>query len=422
MGGPALQTSVVAAIGAGTFLTALHVSAVVTILPNLGSEWVMTAYLLALSGFLLTCGRLGDVVGHRRIYLSGLAIFLTASGLCAIAPSLPMLIGFRALQGIGTAMVSATSPVILVRTLPLAKRGRALGCLGMMTYLGLTVGPSLGGYVAAHWTWRAIFLLNLPIGVAAMVLAWVVVPSLPQRDGPKPAFDALGTLCWLGGLVPLLVALNKGRAWGWGSSQILALLIFAVISFAVFPLVERRTQHPLVDVSLFRRRGFWYTSLSEMLYYLCLYAIGFLVPLLLIQNRRMSLADTGFVLSTQSLARTVAAPFGGFLSDRMGTRLPATLGSTILGLGLGGLSSIAGHASVNVVASILAMVGIGTGIFVPANSTALFASAPDHQRGAAAGTLATARNMAWLWVWPLPAQPQSREPKLDSWRSRWSLY
>ena len=180
-GPPAGKWWVLLAIGIGTFMTALDGSVVNTILPLVGKthnssiagvEWVVTIYLLVLSGLLLSFGRLGDLRGHRQVYLGGFGIFIASSALCGLAGSLGWLIALRAVQALGAAMLAANSPAILTGAFPARQRGRALGLQATMTYLGLTAGPSLGGWLAENFGWPWVFYINVPIGLLAFWLSW----------------------------------------------------------------------------------------------------------------------------------------------------------------------------------------------------------------------------------------------------------
>src|SRR5574337_1014168 len=355
-------------------------------------EWVVTVYLLVVSGLLLTFGRLGDLRGHKQIYVSGFAIFVFGSALCGLAPTVTALIVFRALQALGAAMLFANSPAILTKNFPSAQRGQALGLQATMTYLGLTVGPSVGGWLAEQFGWRAVFYINVPVGLAALLLSQHFIPrDLPVEHGER--FDLIGALTFLAGFIALLLGLNQGHAWGWVSPAILALLIAAGLLLGVFLIVERRAPAPMLDLSLFRNRLFSAATASAVLNYICVYSILFLMPFYLIQGRGLSPAQAGLLLTAQPLVMAVAAPLSGTLSDRLGSRLLSTLGMAILAVGLFQLSRLGLHSPLADVTVALAIVGLGTGIFISPNSSALMGSAPHHRQGIAAGILATARNV-----------------------------
>ncbi len=395
---------VLLAIGVGTFMSALDGSVVNTILPVINDafhshvatvEWVVTIYLLVVSGLLLSFGRLGDLRGHKSVYVSGFVIFVLGSALSGLAWSAEVLIAFRAGQALGAAMLLANSPAILTGNFPAAQRGQALGLQATMTYLGLTVGPSLGGWLTSLYSWRAVFYINVPVGLLALLLSLRFIPRDAVAEHTE-RFDLAGAITFMAGLVALLMALNQGYEWGWTSPVILALLAVAVVILGVFLMIERRVASPMLDLSLFQRRLFSAATGSAVFNYVCLYTVLFLLPFYLIQGRGLDPAQAGLLLTAQPLIMAVAAPISGTLSDRMGSRLLSTLGMAILALGLFLLSRIGLQSPLAQVAASLAVVGLGTGVFIAPNTSALMGSAPRHRQGIASGILATARNVGMV--------------------------
>ena len=387
------------AVGIGTFMSALDSSVVNIILPivsqEFGSdvatiEWVVTIYLLALSGLLLSFGRLGDLRGHKSIYAFGFVIFVLGSTLCSLSRNEVGLIGFRAFQAIGAAMLFSNSPAILTKNFPAEQRGQALGLQATMTYLGLTVGPSLGGWLTTQLGWRSVFYINIPVGLAGLLLTLRVVPQ-DRAEEHAERFDVAGAVFFLLGLVMFLLALNQGNAWGWASPPILGSGAIAALALGAFVVVEQRVRDPMLDLRLFRRRLFSASVASAVLNYVCLYSVLFLMPFYLIQGRGFDPARAGLLLTAQPLVMAIAAPLSGVLSDRIGARLPGTIGMMILALGLFLLSRLSAASSLIDIVFALGLVGLGIGIFISPNSSALMGSAPQHRQGIAAGVLATAR-------------------------------
>lgn len=401
---------VLLAIGLGTFMTALDTSVVNTILPVISAEfgsaasaggqvaqveWVVTIYLLILSGLLLLFGRLGDLRGHKAIYLLGFVIFVGASALCGLAGGPTWLILFRGVQALGAAMLAANSPAILTKNFPTSQRGRALGLQATMTYLGLTFGPSFGGWLAEQLGWRAVFYINLPVGALAIWLSLRAIPTDSVRK-PEERFDLTGAALFMLGLSTLLLGLNQGHALGWGSPPILGLLIGAVVCLGAFLLVERRIPQPMLDLRLFQDRSFALPAISAVLNYISVYSVIFLMPFYLLQGRGMSAGQAGLLLTAQPLVMAVVAPLSGALSDRIGTRLPGMIGMGILAVGLFSLSRLGPQTPWPLVALSLGVVGLGTGAFISPNNSALMGAAPRNRQGIAAGILATARNLGMV--------------------------
>jgi len=391
---------VLAAVGTGTFMSALDGSVVNSLLPLLRAalrtdvatvEWVVTVYLLVVSGLLLGFGRLGDLRGHKTVYLTGLVGFVSSSALCGLSPSVGWLIAARAVQAVSAAMLFANSPAILTGTFPAKQRGQALGLQAVMTYLGLTAGPSLGGLLAQHVGWRSVFYVNVPVGATAVFLsARFIERDAPQRG--RPPFDTAGAALFFFGLLALLVALNQGHAWGWTSPWVFLLAIVSGALLFAFVRRERRIAYPMLDLTLFSRRAFSSATVSAILNYVCVYGIVFLVPFYLIQGRGLRTGEAGALLTAQPLAMMISAPISGTLSDRVGVRIPATAGMAVLACGLFLLSRVGESTPFLQVEMALVVCGLGTGTFIAPNTSGLMGAAPKDKQGIAAGVLATARN------------------------------
>ncbi|HEX8170935.1 MAG TPA: MFS transporter [Thermoanaerobaculia bacterium] len=394
---------VLTAIGVGTFMSALDGSVVNTILPVLrydlhtsvaGIEWVATIYLLVVSALLLGVGRAGDLRGHKRLYLAGFVLFVAASVVCGLAVSATMLIATRAVQAVGAAMLFANAPAILTKTFPPQQRGRALGAQATFTYLGLTAGPSLGGWLAHALGWRWAFYINVPVGVVGILLGLRFIAD-DRPDKAAEPFDLRGAALFTAGLVALLIALNQGHAWGWSSPLDLGLFAAAAVLLAAFIAVERRHAHPMLDLTLFRNRTFGGTTVAALCNYMCVYSVVFVLPFLLIQGRGLDTQRAGLVLTAQPIVMALVAPMSGALSDRIGSRLLAAAGMLILAGGLV-LLALSTSASLAVIAGGLAVVGLGVGLFTSPNNSALMGAAPRERQGIAAGVLATARNVGMV--------------------------
>jgi EmrB/QacA subfamily drug resistance transporter len=392
------------AIGVGTFMSALDGSVVNTTLPVITDdfqtdvatiEWVVTTYLLVVSGLLLSVGRLGDLRGNKSTYISGFVVFVVGSALCGSAPSPLFLIAARALQAIGAAMLFANSPAILTKNFPASQRGQALGLQGAMTYLGLTTGPFLGGWLADTLGWHSVFYINVPIGLIAIWLSLTVIPN-DNPTGQAERFDLAGAITFMVGLVTLLYALNQGHSLGWTSPLILGLFIASLLTLGLFIWIEMRTRAPMLDLSLFQRRVFSLSTISPILNYICVYSVLFLTPFYLIQGRGLSASQTGLIMTAQPIIMALTAPLSGKLSDRVGSRLPTTLGMLIMAAGLFLLSRLTLDAPLWLVVLGLAIGGFGTGLFVAPNNSALMGAAPRNRQGIAAGVLALARNVGMV--------------------------
>ncbi|MCU1246111.1 MAG: drug resistance transporter, EmrB/QacA subfamily [Acidobacteria bacterium] len=392
------------ALGVGTFMSALDGSVVNTILPILGRElhasvagieWVTTIYLLVVSALLLGVGRAGDLYGHKVVYLAGFALFIAGSALCGAAGSVHLLVAMRGLQAVGASMLYANAPAILTKSFPAEQRGKVLGAQATFTYLGLTAGPSLGGWLAHAFGWRAVFYINVPIGALAVLMAWRVV----ERDRPErrsERFDYSGAALFTGGLVTLLIALNQGHDRGWGSPEIVGLFAAALVLLSAFVTVERRKASPMLDLSLFQSRIFSASTVAALCNYVCVYAVLFVLPFLLIQGRGLNTQQAGLLLTAQPIVMAIVAPLAGSLSDRIGSRILAVAGMAVLTVGLLLLARFAPAAPLGMLALAMAVIGFGIGLFTSPNNSALMGAAPRHRQGIAAGVLACARNVGMV--------------------------
>jgi len=395
---------VLIAIGIGTFMSALDGSVVNTILPLITSyfktdvatiQWVVTTYLLVVSGLLLGVGRLGDLRGNKTTYIWGFAIFVISSAFCGLSTAPIYLILSRGLQAFGAAMLYANSPAILTKTFPPNERGRALGLQGSMTYLGLTSGPFIGGWLADALGWHSVFFINIPVGLLAI---WISLKVIPQDEpsGKVEPFDFKGALTFTIGLVALLFTLNQGHNFGWTSPLILELLLAAFLTLGLFAWIEMRVPSPMLDLSLFKGRVFSISTISPILNYICVYSVLFLAPFYLIDGRGFSAAHAGLLLTAQPIVMAFTAPFSGRLSDRIGARIPTTLGMLIMSGGLFLVSRLTLNSPAYLIVLGLAITGLGTGLFVPPNNSALMGDAPRNRQGIAAGVLALARNVGMV--------------------------
>lgn len=385
-------------------MSALDISVVNTILPVVSKvlgadvatvEWVVIIYLLLVSGLLPIFGRLGDMYGHKPIYLTGFAIFILSSVLCGLSPAIHYLIIFRGMQALGAAMLSANSPAILTKNFPAEQRGQALGLQATMTYLGLTVGPSLGGWLTDLFNWRAVFFINVPVGLAALVLSMIFIPK-DQRPYKNERFDWVGALLFMFSLITLLLALNQAHNWGWTSPLTIGLILSALILFVFFIYLEKRTSNPMIDLKLFSQRVFSLSVTSAIINYICVYAIVFLMPFYLIAGREFSPSQAGLILTAQPIVMAVIAPLSGTISDRIGTRPLTVLGMAFLAAGLWFLSRLNALSPISEIMLALSVCGLGIGIFISPNTSALLGAAPSARQGIAAGIMATSRNVGMV--------------------------
>ncbi len=383
----------------GVFMSTLDASVVNISLPSITSyyhaslssaEWVVMVYLLLLSSLLLTYGRLGDMIGHKKVYLSGMIIFTIASLFCSFSPSIYYLIFFRGLQAIGGGMISAVVQAIIAANFEPARRGRAIGLNSMIVSMGLAAGPTIGGILTSLYGWQSIFILNIPIGMAGCIWAWRV---LPQQKGLTQKFDLLGAGTLFIGLAAFLLAMSHGQEWGWTSPAILGLLFAGACSIFLFLYAEAHNDQPIVDLALFKNRLFAVANLTAMINYITQYSVVFLMPFYLINALKYEPRMAGLLMTAFPLAMMMTSPFSGILCDWVSSRLLSTLGLGISALAVSLLSFVYLTQSLALVVIALALVGLGTGLFLTPNNKAIMGSVPPSQVGIASGMLAMMRSM-----------------------------
>jgi EmrB/QacA subfamily drug resistance transporter len=352
-------------------------------------EWVIIGYLVVAAALLLSVGRLSDMVGRTPIWMTGLGLFTLASVLCGAASSVELLIVARLLQGAGAALLLATGTAMLSDAVPSNQRGHALGLGALAIALGTSVGPTLGGLITEHLSWRWIFYVNAPIGVIALVAARRYLPrSAGLRQG---RFDPLGALLLGVGVAALTLGLSFGGEWGWASSRLLGTLALGVGALAGALLAEHRVSDPIVDLALFRNRVFSSAIASMLLSMLALFSVGFLLPFYFEELRGFTTAHAGWLLTPMPLALAIVAPIAGAASDRLGSRLIAPLGLATNAVAIALLAQLDASSSTSDIVWRLALAGIGQGLFQAPNTRALMEAAPAAEQGAASGLLATSR-------------------------------
>ncbi|CAI8877415.1 Riboflavin transporter RibZ [Pseudomonas sp. IT-P74] len=358
-------------------------------------QWVVLAYLLSITVLIVSVGRLGDLMGRRRLLLIGIALFTVASLLCALAPNLWLLIAARAVQGIGAATMMALTMALVSGAVPKEKMGSAMGVLGTMSAIGTSLGPALGGVLIAQVGWQGIFLLNLPLGVLAIGLAWRFLPQdRHEMTSTRPDFDALGTLVLVLTLLAYALAMTLGRG-NFGPLNT-ALLLVAVIGLILFVFVEQTAESPLINLAMLRNpllsAGFAMSSLVTTVVMATL-VVG---PFYLAGALGLSAASVGLVMSTGPLVAALAGVPSGCLVDRWGAQRSSTVGLIAMLTGACLLPVV--PMSVGVLGYVVPLVLLTAGyaLFQAANNTAVMADIVPDQRGVMSGVLGLSRNLGLI--------------------------
>ena len=392
-------------VAIGIFMSSLDGSIVNIALPSIMKdlaaplayiEWVVMIYLLTVSSLLLSFGRLSDILGRRRIFVMGLIVFSAGSLFCSISGNAILLIASRSFQGIGAAMIMACTPALVVDIFPASERGKALGMMGAVVASGLTIGPALGGLLLHFFSWRAIFYINIPIGILTAFAAARLLKGGGADVSRKESFDWAGALLLTLCLGSFLVAVTHGYEWGYISIPTLSLLCFSAIFAAGLVVVETRVTHPIIETSLLTVRLFILPVIAAIILFASLFTLVFLMPFYLIYPCGFSVYQAGYIMVTLFVFLFFVSPVSGAMSDRIGSRLLCAIGMGVLAYSLFSIAKLSPTSTIFPIVWRLALAGIGTAIFLPPNSSAAMSAVPPNRRGIAAGTVATARNLGMV--------------------------
>jgi EmrB/QacA subfamily drug resistance transporter len=377
------------------FLTPYMGAAVNVALPAIAAEfslkavtlgWVATAYMLAAAVFLVPLGRLADIRGRKKIFLLGVTVFTGASILAALAPSAAALIAFRALQGLGGAMIFGTSMAILTCVYPHGERGKAIGISTAAVYLGLSLGPVLGGFLVHRFGWRSVFLAVVPVGLAGIILTLTRLRGeWDEARGEK--FDALGSAVFGLGLAALMYGFSRlPSLFGAG------LVGAGLALLGAFILWEKRVAAPVLDVRLFRaNRVFAFSNAAALINYSATSAVAFLLSLYLQYVKGLPPHKAGLVLVAQPVVMALFSPLAGKASDRLEPRVVASVGMAISSVGLLALVFLGPQTSIGFITAALLGLGFGFALFSSPNTNAVMCSVERRAYGVASSTLATMR-------------------------------
>ncbi|MFE3762481.1 MFS transporter [Streptomyces sp. NPDC059104] len=355
-------------------------------------QWIVLAYLLAVTTLIVSVGRLGDLIGRRRLLLAGILLFTGASVLCGVAPGLWLLIAARAAQGLGAAVMMALTMAFVGETVPKEATGRAMGLLGTTSAIGTALGPSLGGVLLAGPGWRAIFLVNVPLGLLTFLLARRHLPA--DRGGSRAGrarFDRLGTLLLAATLGAYALALTRGG--GTFGPLTLVLLAGAVCGAVVFVRVEARAASPLIRPAAFRDPVLSTSLAMSALVSTVMMSTLVVGPFYLSRTLGLDTAVVGLVLSAGPLVAATAGVPAGRLVDRFGARRTTFAGLIVMAAGAGLLSLLPARLGIPGYVGPLAVVTLGYAVFQTANNTAVMAEVHPDRRGVVSGLLNLSRNL-----------------------------
>ena len=390
---------IVIVIALGSFMAGLDATIVNIALPAIAKSfdistvtvsWVLNAYLIVLVSLLLAASRLGDMKGYRNLFLGGFALFTVGSALCGLSPTIEILIFSRMIQAVGGAVISALGAVMVTSYLSSSLRGQALGIVAMFTMLGAALGPVVGGFLTSVFSWQYIFLVNLPVGIIAIILGMHILPNLAPVT-PKAKIDIPGVLLIFIALGSLIIGLTTVQ----GNNPQLGMiaLVISAIFWVLFIVQERRGKEPLINTSLFANRAYSLQNVNVMLIQMAMAGVMVIMPFYLEMVKKIPAGNAGTILLTLPVGMIVTAPLAGKISDVIGTKKPIITGFVLCTVALFLLSTISAETSVGHIGIYLFLLGAGTGIaFSPLNS-AVMGECPVKDRGSTSGLVKMMTNL-----------------------------
>ncbi|MCW2279423.1 DHA2 family efflux MFS transporter permease subunit [Heliophilum fasciatum] len=374
----------------GTFMAVLDTSILNVALPKLmvlfsvdtkEIEWILTSYMLVSGAVIPIMSYLGDTYGYRNTYAYSLAAFTIGSLLCGLAWSNSSLVAFRVIQALGGGLIMPASMALMFHFVPKEKMGMAMGIYGLSVAVAPSIGPTLGGLIVEAYSWRWLFMINIPLGLLGFSLCQSLLPETPKK--PSSHFDFWGLFLASGSAFLYLLALAKGQDWGWTSYSIIMLLVTATAMLALLIVIELNHPSPMLDLRLFQNSQFTYTVIIASGMYIILLGAILLWPIYLQNLRGYSAIQTGMILMPQALAMGFMMPIAGKLYDKVGVRPMAMIGIPLIFLSTYAMHTVTVDTPESVINTWLIIRGIGMGFtFMPIN-TACLASVPQLKSGAA---------------------------------------
>lgn len=358
-------------------------------------QWVVIAYLLAITTLIVSAGRLGDLIGRRRLLLGGIGLFTLASALCGLAPTLGLLIGARALQGLGAAIMMALTLAFVGETVAKAKTGSAMGLLGTMSAIGTAMGPSLGGLLIDGFGWQAIFLISVPLGLATLVLAHRYLPVDRQKpDTQRAGFDSVGTLLLALTLAAYALAMTLGRG-HFGPINI-GLLLAAGFGLGLFVFVESRVASPLIRLALLRNPVLSAGLVMSTLVATVMMATLVVGPFYLAHALGLDTAVVGLVLAVGPCVAALTGVPAGRIADRFGAQRMTVAGLSAMAVGCLLLTVLPAAFGIGGYVAPMVVITLGYAVFQTANNTTVMSDVQADQRGVISGMLNLSRNLGLL--------------------------
>ncbi|MDX9872212.1 MAG: MFS transporter [Clostridia bacterium] len=358
-------------------------------------SWTVTAYLIVIATAILVFGRLGDTIGKARVFQFGVAVFILGSLMCGLAHTFPLLIVARVVQAVGAAGTMATSQGLVTQVFPRNERGRALGLTGMSVALGSLAGPPLGGLIVSVLSWNYIFLINIPIGLIALIMGAKTLPA--QEPSIKEKFDYQGTILISAVILLLFFSLLRGEEAGFGHPLVLGGLALVVLALVLFIRTEKKVAAPLLQLEIFKNKLFSLSLLCAFMSFLAISTSSIIQPFYLQNVMYFTPAITGMIMMAFPLVLAVVAPVSGWLSDKIGSEFLTFLGLSITSLGLVLMSSLNQYSAIPTILIYIAVMSLGNGLFQSPNTSLIMSTVPFNRLGIAGSVNALVRNLGMVF-------------------------
>ena len=374
----------------GTLVGILNSSTLIIALPTLMVDldttlvnvtWILIVYMLVMTIFAPACGRLADIYGRKKIYIFGLLVFTGASLLCGLVADVYQLIGFRVFQAIGGAIIVANGTIIVADAFPRQELGRAVGILSTIIAATFVLGPIVGGFLTLI-DWRLNFFLNVPIGIIAAYVAWKLLHEVHEFKGEE-TFDFLGMILFAISFIALTIYGGAGFLIGLFSPEMIITLTIGLVFLVVFIRHELRTKYPLIDLSLFKSRTYLFGQSSSFINAIARGAIMMLLILFFQGLKGYDPLMASILIAPMGVGLVVTGPIGGSLSDKYGSRIVTTFGLVVSIIGLLGLAMMQYDTSTWLILIWIFIIGVGSGLFQPPNTSAIMSCVSPERRGAA---------------------------------------
>lgn len=347
-------------------------------------SWVATAYLLVMAGCVLVFGKISDVIGFKKVFLSGFVIFTVGSFACGSLPDLfesfPILVGSRIFQAVGGAMITAIAPAMVTAYIPMEKKGKAMGIIMTLAALATAIGPTIGGALTQYASWHWIFFINVPIGIFAVLLGARVIPPSTAR-GVLTNFDCYGAVLIFTGLATLLFAVTEGYSLGWSNPVIVAMLFVAAVTCAAFLWHELRVADPILELRLFLHRNFLFSNMIMVLVFFSFSGINYLLPFYLQYIRGYEVSTSGLILTSLSVAMMISGIIAGALFNRVGSRPLCIASAVILLAGYFMIWHLGVDTAMVYIVACLAAIGFGMGMLITPIANMIMNSVAKNYQG-----------------------------------------